>query len=1100
VRLCIARFITSVCAFSLLPLGAPAQTAPATAGAAASPAVVTGVITDSAGHPQGDVTVRITGASTQSLTTDANGAYSATLAPGLYDIVFSKSGFASADTGDLVIIAGERRTLGLSLSDLTLTSLRTISRTTTRGIRPGVNTSTAGVSVLPSHVLTDRETPDLALLGTELPGITQQRGGSSPNSNFVIRGALQEANAAVDGHIIRAGNFGALLTTYIPAQTFGSLEVTKGPGQFGPTAGDSVFGTINFRTPDFAPGNFGDVTEGIEATLNAPYSTYLFNGNFLPKDRLSLVAQYVTVGTKRPGDGTPGFKATNNLGTPLIAFGTDFSSEILQRSEVLKARYKISDATSLSVGFIGVQGTVIPQGGAYASNLGTATLYPCTVNTGTANVPGVLFAGSDPSGSTTTPLCDQNSAYGNPRYASQQNNFQPTTLFNSLNPSSLILDNEPQFEAEFRTTIGKDTLLVRPAFTLINRTIDGALESNVAGLSSPGGNTFGFGSVPNAPKGVASGNFYQVTAPGHCGTQFAYPNPAVAGPNGSAFGPCFQGTNAAPFTTASNPCSPATPCYAPITVTDAAGRTRFSTPFNQTQVDRDRDFQVLYNKVFGKNQENSVNFGYDYNSDDNSNISGDPSGFLLPVSPTALVANPFTTQTVGNVSTSYPPSRLHRNDFSISAVFQPRENLQVQVGDNFTQANLSFGVVDPNLVAGAQALVIPSTGPCPFANGYANPVPLAAGTTVAPCAGDSFVNHISAQSGYVQRAIVVHHNDPQIGVAYRITHDIQLRASGGSSTFVPYSGLVGGKPNLNTQTTATNPYVSESFPNANLVPETTVAYDLGGDIRLPSTILSLDLFDNTIHNKLVPNNRLVTQANAPFPISITNSLGGMVNVNQTINAPLERTYGLEFSFDGTQTHGFGYRFTGTFQRDYYDQIANSFYAVAQSNLINGQQIPNDAPFSQLYGELNYHDLRGLVFLAGLQYYGSNNQTLGPAYTDTLVSARTPLVAGRVYLQGTVDNLFNTGGTQYGGALQGAGFATLRYGAASPGAPLTYTSSPSNFQFIQPRTFRIQLSTHVGTGAGSSSITAQQLNNGSGSNTLENGGANAANGGAQGPKK
>lgn len=150
--------------------------------------------------------------------------------------------------------------------------------------------------------------------------------------------------------------------------------------------------------------------------------------------------------------------------------------------------------------------------------------------------------------------------------------------------------------------------------------------------------------------------------------------------------------------------------------------------------------------------------------------------------------------------------------------------------------------------------------------------------------------------------------------------------------------------------------------------------------------------------------------------------------------------------------------------------------------------------------MNYHDLRGLVFLAGLQYYGSNNQTLGPAYTDTLVSARTPLVAGRVYLQGTVDNLFNTGGTQYGGALQGAGFATLRYGAASPGAPLTYTSSPSNFQFIQPRTFRIQLSTHVGTGAGSSSITAQQLNNGSGSNTLENGGANAANGGAQGPKK
>ena len=299
---------------------------------------------------------------------------------------------------------------------------------------------------------------------------------------------------------------------------------------------------------------------------------------------------------------------------------------------------------------------------------------------------------------------------------------------------------------------------------------------------------------------------------------------------------------------------------------------------------------------------------------------------------------------------------------------------------------------------------------------------------------------------------------------------MSVRLSGGSSTFVPYSNQVSGKPRISLQTTSSSPYPSETFPNANLLPETTVGYDLGADIRYPNGLFSFDVFHNTVHNKQTGFNQLFVPGSEPIPTGLTTATTPFISVNETFNAPIQRSYGLELNLDGTREAGFGYRLTSTFQRNFYDQLPAGFYRGQNTTLINGAQIYNQAPFSQAYGELNFHNPSGFEVLGGLQYTGANNQTLGPAYTIGLVSLRAPVVTNRVFIQGTIDNLFNYTPVGLGGVLGNAGFPQVQFGSSTQLGTPGFSTRTANLQFVEPRTIRLQLSTHVGTGSGPTSIT------------------------------
>jgi hypothetical protein len=152
----------------------------------------------------------------------------------------------------------------------------------------------------------------------------------------------------------------------------------------------------------------------------------------------------------------------------------------------------------------------------------------------------------------------------------------------------------------------------------------------------------------------------------------------------------------------------------------------------------------------------------------------------------------------------------------------------------------------------------------------------------------------------------------------------------------------------------------------------------------------------------------------------------------------------------------------TLQRAFYDQLAPSFYALAASTAINGQQI-NGIPFASAHGELNWSRRDGdFHFALGADYVGSNNWTNGPGFV-TFYSTLGHDVGKLGRLQISAANLFNRStGAPYGLPLyQGSGFAQPELGPNASGTGFAYGAIPQYLQGIVPRTIRFSLTKRVG---------------------------------------
>jgi hypothetical protein len=301
----------------------------------------------------------------------------------------------------------------------------------------------------------------------------------------------------------------------------------------------------------------------------------------------------------------------------------------------------------------------------------------------------------------------------------------------------------------------------------------------------------------------------------------------------------------------------------------------------------------------------------------------------------------------------------------------------------------------------------------------------------------------------------VAHNDPHVGLNWRPSPNFAVRAAAGTGITVPYASQVSGFESVsndnNTQTLQT--------VNPNLNPEVTTAYGLGTDVVLPSrSKLSLDLFHNTIHDAFVNSTYsvppTVNPALSPLPYTV---------VAEWLNGPLERNYGLELTLTSPdRREGIGYVANATLQRAYYDQLAPSFYALAASSAINGQQI-GGVPFATAHGELNWSRREGNFHLAlGADYAGSNNWTNGPGFV-TFYSTLGRDVGKLGRLQISAANLFNRStGAPYGlPQYQGSGFAQPELGPNGSGTGLAYSAIPQYLNGIVPRTIRFSLTKRVG---------------------------------------
>jgi hypothetical protein len=1011
---------------------AKAADAPPVVAQTAAASTISGKVTDSSGGPLGGATVSATGGGHTYRTTSAtDGSFSLSVPPGVFTVTVNRGGFQTAQN-DVAVTTGSTITLSIPLSEQNLQSLREIGRTSTTFNRAPFNISESSVSALPPIDIAIRQAPNLTDVVGEIPGVVASRTFSStPNTNFVVRGGALQTRVTIDGHPISSGTVGQWNTNYANSLIFQGVEVVKGSGLNGSIAGESAVGTVNLRTRDFTRNNSAGATMGFDSYNGGLYNVFA-DVNFL-NNKASLIVQKAFQGFNGPWGGTTQFRSgATSASTAGVATGQptsfagltqwtgDFSNAYATEAELVKFRYRFSETSSVTLEYLGLQGQYQPQGGSYAAYIGNMTISACQN--------GSAFQ-------ATLATCLPNSTYTAPYTFSKIG--QMVNAY-SWFPNSYIQNNEPTFAAEFRTAIKNDTLLVRPYTHLINRFISGTWENHYPGN---GGGWFAVTNVANCQAIEVA----PTAAGGAKGPCF----PVTTGPNGPAY--IGSSTNPVQYkTTPTAPvCSPTPPytCFTTVTGVQNDGTVGFSTPFSQPELDRLNGYTVSYIHPVG---DNVYNFSYDYRKDYSQFSTADTSGaaagctFVIgSVSGAAAAAAQPGCSLVGlagrlpRSSISIPPTVSQYGDFALTGSFQLNPKLRLAIGNYFEIYKLNAQIEDPKVLnAFATAPGITNAGAAPVAL-----IPV--GQTVT-------------------------HYDPHIGLEFRASRDLSLRASAGSSITQPYPGLVSGFGSISIPNAANGGNYTNSIPNFNIKPETTIVYDVGLDQRLgDGGVLSFDAYDMVVHDVFLTNTSNIGTIpgvcgpgqNSQFPTALclqTNS----------INGPIQRGYGLEVSLTKNPINGFGYYLSGTLQRSYLDQLPLSIYfsntTPTNGNFnINGEQLYGN-PFFKAYGQLLYNDVRGNTFELGADYEGSNNYTFGPPYVIYDAGARIPIVQRRVRLQLSVQNLFNLNtGTLLGRALMAQGnvqptvWLDKTTGTLRPGNGFTYTGNGQvQLQALPPRNVRL----------------------------------------------
>lgn len=1000
---------------------------------------ISGHVLDQRGAPLSGAEITVTGGGNRATaTTDDGGAYSVSLPPGIYTVTVNRGGFRTEQNDGVVVTGGEKLTADVTLTEINLQTLQIIGRTSaTTTNRAAFNISEAASSALPSFEISARQNNNLTDTIATLPGVFAQRTFSAtPNTSFIVRGGQFQTRVTIDGHPISSGIAGQWNTNYANAAIFQSAEVVKGVGLNGSIAGESAFGTVNLRTRDFSPENSSGLQIGGDNYQGGFYNVFA-DINFL-NDKASLIVQKTYNGFNGPWHNqfldragvisaiTPATGVVPTI-TGVDQWQGDFSNNYSLEAELVKARYRFSESSSLTLEFLGMQGQYQPQGGAYGTYDGNMTLQACS----NLNGAGTAYVGFVP----TLAGCNSQSRYTAPYTFGNIGNTVPAyTWF----PNSYIQNNEPQFNAEFRTSWKDDTLLLRPYTHLINRFISGVHENQYPGNG---------------------GAWYAVTSAANCQVKTLLPGTAGAPATGAA-GPCFGsgmtptspayvGADPTGFvgaTTATAPvCSAVAPftCFTTPTSQQDNGIFGYSTPFSQPELDRLNGYTFSWIHPSGNN---IYNLSIDYRKDYSQSFSGDQTAAApgcsyvigsvtgakvndstgTPFQPgcsAASLTGPYAQYDIlPRSSINTPPTVSQYTDFALTGSWALGDKLHFTLGNYFELYKLNAQIEDPAVLAAYAAR----------GNSAAAPVSL-----------------IGATQTYS-------HYDPHVGFQYRYSPTLSLRATAGSSITQPYPALVSGFGSIVIPNAAAHNYTN-TVPNFNLKPETTMAYDAGFDFRLgDGSVFSLDAYHSTTHNVFISNNTTI----APVTGITTFSDTQFLQIN-TVNGPLQRQMGIEASWTNNPRVGFGWYESATLQRSFYDQLPSSLYLANTTPFtgnfnITGVQIFG-YPFFKSYSQVFYNGKVGEQYELGMDWEGQDNSTLGPAYLIFDGSLKYPIWHNKVFAQLSFQNMFYTNtGTGLGRNLASQGFLEpTAYLTPATGA-ITLSSAPTSVQALPPPTIRLSL--------------------------------------------
>jgi outer membrane receptor protein involved in Fe transport len=994
-------------ALSLLSLVGPVSAAPSASTLAPvtqQQGTLSGTVTDSRGNPLAGASVTVHGpGSVKDVTTAGDGSFHLAVPAGVYTITIARGGYQGLSTDDIAIVAGTATTLHLPLADATASTLRVIGGTQAHSSRAQINRDITAQASIPTDELQAVAAPTLDNLIQQIPGVTLQRGNRSTVAQFNVRGATYETRVEIDGHPTSTGQNGTFLTGLLNPDVFENIDIEKGAGVSSADAGESAFGTINMRTWDFSDKPEASIKTGFDSYAGQ-YDSVLFRGSFLKDKKLSIVANVNTYGYNGPSYNDKGVLAVPGTtpetapangglalpGNPGTALGS--YTGLFGAGQLNRSEtYKLRWRFSDSTSaWIGYVGS-------------QSAVEPQGSAYGSYDGTYVIApCYSVSTGGKTAPVTKASQcgvpATGIASYIYNSPSVQPfigqTVNLYSAYPNGRQFENAPLFEGEFRTAINNDTLLIRPYTETIQRINDGGYEPDTPGNS---------------------GQFGLVTSPTQC----------------SAAVPCYQaGSMSTPFTSAGNACATSTTpvagsCYSPVTFSSSNGKLTYSngTPYMQDEYDSLHGVTLQYLHPV---KDGILRFGYEYNSDMTEGTSGYAPGPGTPL-PSYTLPNGFTypagVPNLGIVNTTVPATVRRSNDFSLATFLQPSEKLSLAAGLFYNIDRLQYSTEDPAVLALAQQYPT-QTG------GYKN-LPL------------------DLITGEVDKS----HLDPHFGIVYNYGPRGAVRFNAGSSVTLPYASQVSGIPSYSPPSSSNGNQGQFSEKNPNLLPETTVAYDIGTDYRLPDGgVLSVDGFDDITHNRILSEVFL-----PPNPVSAT------ARVSYNFNAGDYRTAGLEFSAR-KETLGLGYDAQLTLLRAYFTDLGPSYYsqyATGSGTTTYNWRQPDGIPFSTAHAALVFRGTQDFRAEFGADYTGSNNTIFIPAYTLLYSSLKFDL-GKQTALQFGVYNLNNqqTLAGIAGAGPTASGMSTVRCTFTPDGSPGACNNYTNQVQQLPPRTFTVELQEHI----------------------------------------
>jgi outer membrane receptor protein involved in Fe transport len=367
---------------------------------------------------------------------------------------------------------------------------------------------------------------------------------------------------------------------------------------------------------------------------------------------------------------------------------------------------------------------------------------------------------------------------------------------------------------------------------------------------------------------------------------------------------------------------------------------------------------------------------------------------------------------------------------------------------------------------------------------------------------DNYAERYTNGDGFVDQTYGRY--DGRLGLTYRATPDVSLRASTGSALSPPYLALLDSSPVTSYKVDSSGTFATATHNVGNIKAETAFGYDLGADVRLQGdglTVLTTDVYLNNVKNQFV-SGELLPQGLTPLCVTGTTGrpvVGGTCPSTATLeslptffssgaNVNSSRYEGVELGVNRDPAIGLGFTVQGALIRAYPYDISPCLYSNVFTNGVqnctakttnlgivsganfygsgtsgsngmpsnragsNFNSINNHSiPYAQGYAQLHYRMPKGGLVEFGETYYGPNNSYEQPAFFVADGSVRFSLGNSSDFsLQISGYNLFDI----YSGDL------VLEAGGV--GVPLVNGQTGlTNGNVVGPRSFNFVLSKTFG---------------------------------------